>query len=100
LSRIVPIHLPPISRRRFLAGGAAALASGLSTRFGWADAPAGDPHYFALISDIHISADPEESSRGVTMTDNFRRVADEIIALKTKPAAATSLMATAPICTG
>ncbi|HKD35705.1 MAG TPA: metallophosphoesterase [Pirellulales bacterium] len=84
----MPIHLPPISRRRFLAGGAAALAAGFTPRLGWTDAPASDPHFFALISDIHVAADPKESNRGVTMTDNFRRVAEEIVSLKTKPAAA------------
>jgi hypothetical protein len=84
----MPIHLPPISRRRFLAGSAAALAGGLSARVGWADAPSSDPHFFALISDIHVAADPKEVNRGVTMTDNFRRIADEITALKIKPAAA------------
>ncbi len=83
----MPIHLPPISRRRFLGGSAATLAGGLAARFGCAGAPASDPHHFALISDIHIAANPKESSRGVTMTDNFRRVAEEIVALETKPAA-------------
>jgi predicted phosphodiesterase len=83
----MPIHLPPISRRRFLAGGAAAVAGGLSSRWAWADQPKVDPHFFAVISDTHVAADPNESNKGVKMAENFRRVTDEIVAREVKPAA-------------
>src|SRR5436309_1101319 len=83
----MPIHLPPISRRRFLAGSAAAAAGGVSARWLWAGPPKVDPHFFALISDTHVAANPKESDRGVTMAENFRRVCDEIVALEVKPAA-------------
>src|SRR5438270_3056369 len=75
---VMPIHLPPISRRRFLAGSAAAAAGGLWARWSWAEPLKADPHFFALISDTHVAADLKETSRGVTMAENFRRVCDEI----------------------
>ena len=56
----MPITLPPLSRRRFLAGSLAA-GAGLLLRTPWlgaADGPAVDPHRVALLSDLHIAADP------------------------------------------
>lgn len=84
----MPIHLPPISRRRFLAGSAAALAGGLAPRWSLAAEKKTDPHLFALVSDTHVAANPDETSRGIKMTDNFRRVSEEILGLNTQPALA------------
>jgi len=84
----MPIHLPPLNRRQFLIGGAVGAAGVLTVGFSPADEPRGDPHRFALFSDAHIAANPKEMSRGVNMTDNLRRVVDEIVALDVKPALA------------
>jgi 3',5'-cyclic AMP phosphodiesterase CpdA len=86
----MPIHLPPLNRRQFLIGGAAGAAGVLTVGHSPTSAAESkrDPHRFALFSDAHIAADPKEVSRGVNMTDNFRRVVDEVVALDVQPAAA------------
>lgn len=82
----MPLHLPPISRRRFLAGASAVVASATTGQWALAAEKKSDPHLFALISDTHVAANPDEMSRGIKMTDNFRRVAEEIVALDVQPA--------------
>jgi len=83
----MPVHVPPLNRRQFLIDGAAA-AGMLTIGVAAADEPRRDPHRFALLSDAHIAANPQETNRGVNMTDNFRRVAAEVAALDVRPAAA------------
>ncbi len=80
----MPIHLAPISRRSFLAGSGAAIASLNLPRFGWS-AEATETDRFALLSDTHIPDRPEVGARDVNMTDNFRQVIREICALESKP---------------
>src|SRR3954469_15864977 len=85
----MPITLPPLSRRRFLAGSLSA-GAGLLLRTSWlgaADAPATDPHRFALLSDLHIAADPALVARGVNMFNNLKQACGEVIALEPRPAA-------------
>ena len=85
----MPVYLPPLSRRRFLAGSLAA-ASGLA--FGNALRAAGDaagkpdPHRFALLSDVHIAADPAAVLRNVTMAENLKKAVAEVAALSPLPA--------------
>ncbi len=82
----MPIHLPAISRRQFLVRslvGGAALA--LSPRL-LAAGKRTDPDSWALLSDIHISADASRSARGINMTDHFARVSRELLALPERPA--------------
>src|SRR4051794_30514149 len=100
-SSLMPMYLPPISRRRFLAGSLAAgagLLSGrlveartsapaLSTLVPKIAAPAFDPHRLALISDTHIDARLSKRSWGVNMADNLRQVCGEVLGLNTRPAA-------------
>jgi len=50
----MPIELPPISRRRFLAGSLAAGTGLLAPRRLWADDAPVDPDRFALLSDTHV----------------------------------------------
>lgn len=88
----MPITLPPISRRRFLAGSLAATGAVLCP--GWlraADAAAAvDPHRFILISDIHIDADRKMAKMKTNPWDNFRRAAVDILKTmaENRPAAA------------
>jgi hypothetical protein len=82
----MPLHVPPISRRRFLAGSLAAGA-------GWLTIPqlasaevSVNADRFALLSDTHIAANPEQMVRGVKMAENLRRVVAEVTSLAEKPA--------------
>ena len=82
----MPIHLPAISRRQFLlrslAGGTAlALSPSL-----FAAAKRSDPNSWALLADPHIAADRGLVMRGVNMTDHFRSVSGELLALPKRPA--------------
>jgi 3',5'-cyclic-AMP phosphodiesterase len=82
----MPIHLPPISRRKFLArslAGAAGLALGPELL---AAAKGTDPDSWALLSDIHIAADPALVARKINMTDHLRKVSEEVLALPKRPA--------------
>jgi 3',5'-cyclic-AMP phosphodiesterase len=82
----MPIYLPPISRRRFLGGTLAALASGrLRSRLAWA--AEADPNTLALLADSHIAADPKVVVKDVNMTDHLAAVIKEIAGLKERPAA-------------
>lgn len=82
----MPIHLPPRSRRSFfkrsaLAGAGLALAPELFAAMRRTDA-----NSWALLADPHIAADPARVERGVNMTDNFKAVSQELLALPRRPA--------------
>ncbi|HVM47608.1 MAG TPA: metallophosphoesterase, partial [Candidatus Acidoferrum sp.] len=82
----MPIHLPPLSRRRFLARVAAAAAGlALGPELLAADRRT-DEDSWALLSDIHIAADPAAVARKVNMTDHLTRVTREVLALPNRPA--------------
>src|SRR5437016_3457514 len=78
----MPIHLPPMSRRRFLA----ATAAGLLGARGLGAAPPVDDHAWALLADPHIAADPAAVFRNVKMGDHLAAVAQEVLALPALPA--------------
>lgn len=83
----MPLSLPPISRRRFLAGSAT-VAGGLLLPWpvlarSW-KAPT---DRFALLADTHIWQNTDEVVRGVKMSDNFMSVAEEVLAEAARPAA-------------
>jgi Icc protein len=82
----MPLSLPPISRRRFLAGSLAA-AAGLAAGRGWGDAAEIDPHRFVLVSDTHIAARRDQVVRETNMFENFRRAGEALTALSPRPAA-------------
>jgi 3',5'-cyclic AMP phosphodiesterase CpdA len=75
----MPVYLPPISRRRFLKGSLAAsafiVAGGCATHKSITEGQS-----WALLSDIHIAADPKLVRGNVNMTRNLQRVADEVVA--------------------
>lgn len=76
----MPLHLDPLSRRRFLGGGT---VLALSPFLSQSPAKATDSETWALLSDTHIAADAStKTGMGVNMTDNLRRVVSEVIAEK------------------
>ena len=85
----MPITLPPISRRRFIASSVAAgLGVVLRSHSLWAEGSDFDPHRFALLSDTHVAADPAAHDRGVVMYDHLKQACDEVLALSPAPATA------------
>lgn len=83
----MPLHAAGLSRRSFLAQGAAALAGISVLRSGWGAESGAHPNRMALLSDTHIPASPEITARNTNMTSNLRQVVKEITALETRPAA-------------
>jgi Icc protein len=75
----MPVYLPPISRRRFLKGSLAAsalvVARGCATRSSTVGG-----NSWALLSDIHIAADPSLIHSNVNMTRNLQTVTQEVLA--------------------
>jgi len=73
----MPLHLDPLSRRRFLGGGAALVLSPLLPKVG---VRAAQSETWALLSDTHIAADPALKSRqGVNMAEHLRKVVAEVV---------------------
>src|SRR4051812_30488162 len=104
----MPMYLPPISRRRFLAGSVAAgvgmLAGGrllearsltaapnpVPTSLRLAAQPIAtsfDQNRLALISDTHVNADLGRTFWGTNMAANLRQVCGEVLGLDALPAA-------------
>src|ERR1700677_3508050 len=82
----MPIHLPPLSRRRFLARSLAAGAGLMLTRtLPGAEKPV-DEDCWALFSDLHIAADQTKVARKINMTDNLKAVSREVLELRSRPA--------------
>jgi 3',5'-cyclic AMP phosphodiesterase CpdA len=82
----MPISLPPISRRRFLAGSVAAGVALLGRQYSFGMAVEPDPHRIALLSDIHIAAEGTPNIHGTLMTDHLRQACAEILKLDQAPA--------------
>jgi 3',5'-cyclic AMP phosphodiesterase CpdA len=83
----MPITLPPISRRRFLATSLAT-GAGLLLRPAFLAAAEADPHRLALLSDVHIDADPAAIDRQVVMYDHLKETIAQVGRLEPKPLAA------------
>ena len=84
----MPIHLPPLSRRRFLAGSLAAGAGVLASRFGWAAEATADPNSFILLADTHVGSRMDQEHDGVKPAKTLERAVVEIGELKPRPATA------------
>jgi 3',5'-cyclic AMP phosphodiesterase CpdA len=87
----LPVHLPPLSRRRFIQTvltGAAGVALGSRYSFGAETPVQVDSNRLALLSDIHVKAEKTAIAREINMWDQFQRAVDEVIALTPRPAAA------------
>jgi metallophosphoesterase superfamily enzyme len=84
----MPIHLPPLTRRRFLQGTLAAGVGLGGARFVQADDVATDPHRFALLSDTHIAADRKQIAAGVELAGHLQSVVERMLSLDTRPSRA------------
>jgi 3',5'-cyclic-AMP phosphodiesterase len=82
----MPLHTLPLSRRSFLAHGAAAAAALTVIRTGWTADPKSNPNLIALLSDTHVPESPDVVAREVNMTANLRQVIREVTQLETRPA--------------
>jgi 3',5'-cyclic AMP phosphodiesterase CpdA len=79
----MPVSLPPLTRRRFLAtAGAIVVAPALGR------AAQSDPHRVAFLSDSHIGEKPEAMDRECNMAERLKRVVAEVAKLEPKPACA------------
>jgi hypothetical protein len=82
----MPIHLPPLSRRKFLLRTlAAGAALGLSPQL-FARTKPTDKDSWALLSDPHLAADRSRLGRGINMADHFSAVTQEVLGLSQRPA--------------
>lgn len=76
----MPIHIDPLSRRKFLRNSAILCLAPAAGSVRGADSGS---ETWALLSDTHIAADPKETTQmGVTMAENLRRVVAEVVAEK------------------
>src|SRR4026207_1092681 len=82
----MPIHLPPISRRRFLARSLFA-GAGLALRpHLFAAEKTTDPNSWALLADTHLASDRALKARGINMTEHFVSVSRQLLDLPKRPA--------------
>ncbi len=82
----MPIHLAPISRRRFLRQSALASALLALKPTLWASSRRTDTHGYALLSDTHLAANRGLLARGINMTDHFTQVGRELLGAPRRPA--------------
>ena len=78
----MPIHIIPITRRRFLrvsASGAVVAITAPAVRSASDEEFSVDPHRFVFLSDTHIMADPTAEARGINMASHLRKVVSEIV---------------------
>ncbi len=85
----MPIHLPPLSRRRFLrhslAGGTSLL---LARHFFAAAGSRADPHCWALLSDSHVAADRTKIAREINLSDRLAAVVTDVLGWPQRPVGA------------
>jgi 3',5'-cyclic AMP phosphodiesterase CpdA len=82
----MPIHLAPITRRRFLARSITAGAGLALSRSLFAGSKPTDESSWALLADTHLAADRGLVERGINMTDHFTTVSRELLDLAKNPA--------------
>ena len=80
----MPVYLPPISRRRFLGQTLTAVAA-LSLGQGCVSPGKSTEERWALLSDIHIAADPATVAHDSNMTAHLQQVVKEVNAWPQKP---------------
>src|ERR1051326_6061327 len=82
----MPIHLPPLSRRKFLARALSAGAAVAASPNILAALRSTERDSWALLADIHLAADREKMARGINMAEHFTTVTREIVSLPKPPA--------------
>ena len=82
----MPIHLPPLSRRKFLIRSVVAGAGLALGRNIFAADKKIDEDFWVLLSDTHIAADRAKIVRDVNMADHLATVSRELLALPELPA--------------
>src|SRR4051812_46360526 len=79
----MPLHLPPLSRRQFLAAAGGGILA-------WNQAlPAeknAHPYRWFLSADTHIAADHNKIHNKVNLADHLSRVVDDALKLEPRPA--------------
>ncbi len=81
----MPIHLPPLNRRRFLTSTLAAGAGMLWPRQLLAEGA--DPNHFVLLADPHVCDRRDTEYRGVKPVMAFEQLGREVLAADAHPAA-------------
>ena len=82
----MPVYLPPISRRRFLARSlAASTGLALGPTLLAADRET-DPNSWALLADTHVAAERARVARGINLVDHFTKVTTDLLTLPKRPA--------------
>jgi 3',5'-cyclic-AMP phosphodiesterase len=82
----MPIYLPPISRRSFLAGSLAAGAGVLLSHDALAAERKTNPHRWAMISDTHIGTHREDTRNGTKPAETFIKTVEQVLDLDPRPA--------------
>lgn len=82
----MPIHLGPISRRRFLARSSFAATAVLFAPGLFAARKRTDPDSWALFSDLHIAGDSGLKVRGINMTEHLDKALRQVLGLARTPA--------------
>lgn len=83
----MPIYVPPITRRDFLAGTLAAGAALALPRSLVAEGAKADPNRFVLLADTHVCHERDRVHSGVKPVENFAAARKEILELSPRPAA-------------
>jgi hypothetical protein len=81
----MPIHLPPINRRRFLAGSLAAGTGLLLPQFISAEESAVRTEQFLLLSDNHIGSRRDDIMDGMKPAETFEQACRDILQLSNLP---------------
>lgn len=81
----MPIHLPPLNRRRFLASALAAGAGLMCPRRLVAQEPPADPNHFLLLADVHIGPHRDAERHGLKPAEAFEQIRRDILGLAIRP---------------
>src|SRR5438046_944833 len=78
----MPLHLPPLSRRQFLAAAGGGMLVWNASSAAEKDA---DPHRWFLTADTHIAADRNKIHNKVNLAEHLNRVVADALNLEPRP---------------